>query len=325
MMIFTDPVVYQPIIDTVNPFWDIPRLESAPTDNTGTNPSNTPTDPIVSLGLPVDNNGTIHIIPSGKITLYTADGMQLTRIGKELIKNENGAIVGEKIVDYLTINEENGNVLPDTNRTFMMNWYGFARESIGSDGKVSISYETPDVYYSRIAREESGYIYPWEKLTIKNVVRKLMARVDLSYMDPVTKTIVSRNYDIPITIESEEVTKVYNTGLLTPLVIIGLVWWWISIYRRRQYHYNSHSTLIADDGDDEIAVLERARAVMFAREATRAATIAKKKPITKKSIAKTASIVKTPAKKPITKKSDTPVTVKKPVAKTAKPKVATQV
>ena len=248
MMIFTDPEQYQPLIDAVNPFWDLPKLESAPSsqDNNTTEPSNTSItpEPLISLGLPVDNQGTIHIIPAGKITLHTADGNQLLRIGKELIKNENGAIIGEKIVDYLTINEENGNVLPSTNRTFMMNWYGFARENIGTDGRVYISYETPSQYYSRIAREESGYLYPWDKLTLTHVTRTLSARVDLSYMDPVTKTVISRNYDLPMSIESDEIVKTLNTGLLTPLAIIALIWWWIAIWRRRRYHYNSHQTLI---------------------------------------------------------------------------------
>lgn len=92
-MVFTDPEQYQPIVDAVNPFWSLPKLESAPSIQDGDipTPSNTgiTPDPLISLGLPVDNRGTIHIIPTGKITLYTADGTQLLRIGKEIIKNEN--------------------------------------------------------------------------------------------------------------------------------------------------------------------------------------------------------------------------------------------
>jgi hypothetical protein len=293
MMVFTDPIIYQPILDTINPFWNTPSLESAPIraidSSTEDIENKNISEPIVSLWLPVDNRGTIHIIPEGKITLYTADGTQLMRVGKEVIKNENGAIIWEKIVDYLTINEEDGNVLPSTSRTFTMNWYGFARENIGTDGKAYISYETPSQHYSRIAREESGYIYPWEKLARIHIARMLTARVDISYMDPVTRTIVSRNYDLPIRMESDEVVKTYNTGLLTPIVIIGSIWLWTVVWRRRRYHYNSHNILIAENGDDEIAVLERARAVMFAKEATRAAISSQKNIIPK--ISKTKKIV----------------------------------
>ncbi len=125
-----------------------------------------------------------------------------------------------------------------------MNWYGFARETIGSDGKVSIIYETPSEHYSRMAREDSGYLYPWEKLTLVHVTHTLTAKVDLSYMDPVTKTVVSRNYTLPLSIDSDEIVKTYNTGLLTPLVLIALIWWWIAIWRRRGYHYNGHEIII---------------------------------------------------------------------------------
>lgn len=71
-----------------------------------------------------------------------------------MIKNDNGAIIGEKIVDYLTINEENGNVLPGLNRIFTMSWNGFAREYVTPTGTIAINYETPGVYYSRISQEE---------------------------------------------------------------------------------------------------------------------------------------------------------------------------
>lgn len=59
-MIFSDPVVYQPIIDTINPFWTIPKLESAPPIVANTPPpeivgKDITVDPIVSLGLPVEN------------------------------------------------------------------------------------------------------------------------------------------------------------------------------------------------------------------------------------------------------------------------------
>lgn len=70
-----------------------------------------------------------------------------------MIKNENGAIIGEKIVDYLPINEENGAILPGTNRIFTMSWNGFAHEYITVSGAVGINFESPGEYYSRITKE----------------------------------------------------------------------------------------------------------------------------------------------------------------------------
>ena len=70
-----------------------------------------------------------------------------------MVKNDNGAIIGEKIVDYLPINEENGAILPGTNRIFTMSWHGFAHEYITESGSVGIIFESPGEYYSRLATE----------------------------------------------------------------------------------------------------------------------------------------------------------------------------
>ncbi len=92
-MVFSDPEVQEEIIDFFDPLWSAPELDPNQKFET-------------SIGLPVKNKGTIHIVPEGKITLHEADGTQLKNIGKEFILNPNGVIIGEKIVDHLTINEE---------------------------------------------------------------------------------------------------------------------------------------------------------------------------------------------------------------------------
>ena len=277
-------------------------------------------DPIVSLELPVENKGTIHIVPTGKIMLYDTDGSQLTRIGKEFIKNENGAIVGERIVDYLTINEENGNVLPDTNRAFTMHWYGFAHNTTALDGTNQIEYQSPGDYYSQNAQKNIGFLYPWEKLVIQHSVRHISAHVHLSYMHPVTRQIIARDTEISLEITYDEIVKTWNTGLLTPLFLIILFWWWIVIWRRRRYRYTIDRTLLFDDdnnnnNNDEIAVLERAQRTLLARTAAQKTTT--KKDVTNNTVPKTTKKTPTPLDStPPTKK----VTPKKSVSRTVKSK-----
>ncbi len=54
--------------------------------------------------------------PIGRIELYDEDNTILRKIGKESIKTPDGVYLGEKIVDYLPINDEGGSVLPDGDR-----------------------------------------------------------------------------------------------------------------------------------------------------------------------------------------------------------------
>ncbi len=244
-MIFSDSSIRDSILDFFNPLWSAPELDPNITFNT-------------NIEIPVSNKGTIHINPEWKITLYEEDGTQLKNIWKELIINDNGAIIGEKIVDYITINEEQWNVLPWSNRTFKMDWSGFAREYITASGTIAINYETPGSYYSRISRENQGYIYPWEKLTISHTTKKLKAKIDLSYINPLTKTPVPQNSEIPLTIEYDEIIKTWNTGFIW---IFGLTAYIIFVLRRRKRaKWDKKSKNIDAIINHEIEVLETAKA-----------------------------------------------------------------
>lgn len=62
--------------------------------------------------IPLTNSGTIHLKPVGSIEIIDENGQVIPSIGREVIRDPNGVVQGERIVDYLPINESAGNVLP---------------------------------------------------------------------------------------------------------------------------------------------------------------------------------------------------------------------
>ncbi len=305
-MVFGDRANQDSIITFINPFWSAPELDPN-------------TKFITDITLPIHNKGTIHINPEGKITIHELNGKQLTSIGKELIKNQNGAVIGEETADYLTINEENGNVLPGTNRIFTMSWNGFARKYVTASGAIAINYEAPGIYYSRISKENQGYLYPWEKLEIHHTVKNLSARINVSYINPVTKEVVIKDSEIPLTVEYDEIIKTWNSGLIAT-ILIALSIYLIVTRRRRKQKMKSIDTGYLSH---EIHALERARAMHYdkkkdpsIRDMLKQKTAIK---IPKKSIEIIVAVSPKNTKKVVTK------TIAVPVKKVAKKAIAVPV
>jgi hypothetical protein len=243
-MVFTDPEeATKKLLQEINPVWEKPTLSSSGF--------------VVTLKIPVKNDGNIHIKPTGKISLYDGDTL-LTRIGKQVIMDENGVYIGEKIVDYLPINDDGGNVLPDTERIFSANWYGFASMDIDDTGKRIIQFESPSNYYSRIAEEGGQFIYPWEKLAIRKIQKQLTAKIEITYKNPKTGTDELRNLEIPVTIHYVQVARVINWSLIIIILLVLLVLY--SFFRGKKQEAHMHELEHeVDHLEHEIAVLERAK------------------------------------------------------------------
>lgn len=95
-------------------------------------------------------------------------------------------------------------------------------------------------------------------------------------MNPVTKELVNKDSDVPITVEFDEVVKSWNTGLLFIIFIILLLIYIISRRRKKPKKVTVDST-------DEIAALERAQSIMFAKMAAKLEKSEIKKTIRKSS------------------------------------------
>lgn len=74
----SDASAWNDLSQELNPFWEKPVLGK--------------TDLQVTLNIPVQNSGNIHIKPTGKIYIYDGEEM-LKKIGKESIVNENGVYI----------------------------------------------------------------------------------------------------------------------------------------------------------------------------------------------------------------------------------------
>jgi len=79
----------------------------------------------VTVEIPFENTWNTHIKPEWSVKLIDEDGNEIKQIWREAIINDNGAVIGEKIVDYIPINDSAWNVLPNTTRIFEWKWKGF--------------------------------------------------------------------------------------------------------------------------------------------------------------------------------------------------------
>lgn len=296
---FSDSSAWGDMIGELNPFWERPTLSK--------------TNLQISLSIPVENAGNIHIKPTGKIYLYDGDTM-LKKIGKESIVDENGVFKGERVVDYLPINDEGGNVLPNSERIFRIDWLGFASQELGDEGNSVISFESPSDYFARQSEDNIQVLYPWDKLSIRSSTKELTAKVEFSYKNPKTGADEVSTLELPITISYNYIAKTPNWGMIIIVALIILLAW--IIIRRR----NSEIEELEDELDDEIAALEKAQKTLLANKKTSSKKVTQKEVVAKKTLpaAKKSESKKITTKPAVTKeKTSTASSVKKAPAKKA--------
>ncbi|MDD2693958.1 MAG: hypothetical protein PHY14_03420 [Candidatus Gracilibacteria bacterium] len=236
--------------DSLDPLWSAPTLEK---ENTDFN---------VKFSIPVTNSGNIDVRPIGQIELYDENGNLLKKVGKESIKTAEGLYVGERVVDYLPINDEGGSVLPDGDRRriYSVDWKGFAYEGY-EDGKVIVKYQDPGDYYSELTMKDAAMIFPWEKLEIRTGKKLIKARVSLEYIGKDNK-VVPVEFEKDIMIQYKYIAKTLNIGgILLALFIIVLIW---ILFRKKSRieeleEENEDLEEEVDELEDEINELEKAK------------------------------------------------------------------
>jgi len=126
-----------------------------------------------------ENAGNIHLKPIGKIELVDENGEILKNVGKESIVNEKGAFLGEKMVDYIPVNDTYGNVLPKSKRVFDSLWQGFGYQELQEDGTKAVKFKDLTQYYAD--KTKQTYLQFWQSVHSRSVDKKIIANVSLSY------------------------------------------------------------------------------------------------------------------------------------------------
>lgn len=137
----------------------------------------------IAFEIPFDNNWNTHIKPTGKVTLKDEDGRQINQIWKQVILNEKWAIIWERIVDFIPINDIGWNVLPQTKRIFEWEWKGFPYKTHDDNGEEIVLYWSPDEYYSRKNIPENITLNFWERILERSNKKKVTADIHVAYTD----------------------------------------------------------------------------------------------------------------------------------------------
>lgn len=184
----------------------------------------------VDFQVPFKNTGTTHVKPTGKIILEDSQWKQLKAIWRELIVSDLGVIMWENIVDYIPINDTDGNVLPNTKRVFEWNWEWFPYKTYDDVGNEIIQHWNPSEYYTKQNKEEAGFLMFWERVCEAKRHEKITAFIDMSYTDE-NGEVVEFNSAKDFYINYTEEYVGINPYVVIPIVIFLSLLWFYMLWR----------------------------------------------------------------------------------------------
>lgn len=182
-----------------------------------------------------ENKWNTHIKPEGKIEITDEDGNTFKKIGKKIIVNEAWAIIWEEIVDYIPVNEQWGNVLPQTTRDFETEWQWFPYEWFDENGQKITKYKDLWEYYTERNMWDRNFLMFWEKEKQRENQKKLTANIKLTYQWSNDEDIeYSSAEDFYVSYTERYIG--YNWRVMIPLIILSIIFsfWFIIAWKRRK-------------------------------------------------------------------------------------------
>ncbi|MCD5375043.1 hypothetical protein LR010_01160, partial [Candidatus Gracilibacteria bacterium] len=272
----------------------------------------------IDFSFPINNTGNTHIKPTGKIVLKDENGDIIKAIGKETLSNDSGAVTGVNIVDYIPINDQDGNILPYSKRVFESQWKGFPYKTYDIEGNQVVNYWTPSEYYTQKNKQEAGFLMLWERVSETRQHKTITAEIEIIYYDedgnPVEFTSAQ---EFPIQYIEQKVTVnpyvilslllLFTAGLFT---WFGLRWWILGFKKsicwnceegiKSHWETCPHCSAIQNKKKHKAYEQQREKEVVK-KTNTKRKTPAKKT-ATKKTATKKAPVKKVAVKKSTTKK-----------------------
>ncbi len=192
----------------------------------------------VDFNIDFVNTWNTHIKPQWKIVI-SDNGVVIPKIGQEEIKNENDAIIGEKITDYIPINDEGWNALPNSKRTFEQQWSGFPYLILNEKWEREIKYRTFSEYFSNKNLSERQLLMFWEQVKLREKIKKLTAKIELWYTwEDGKEQEFNSAKDFNISYTEQYVWYNWFVVIILACIWLLLFWWILFALKRRKKEDN---------------------------------------------------------------------------------------
>lgn len=129
-----------------------------------------------------NNSWNTHLKPKGKIELVDENWEVLRKVWKEKIISPAGALIWEKVVDYIPVNEWGWNVLPSSDRRFISNWEWFGYTVLNeTNGQKEVQFKNLTEYYIDKTSEEQKFIKFYQTVKTRTVTKPITANYYLYF------------------------------------------------------------------------------------------------------------------------------------------------
>ena len=223
--------------------WDIEKIDLN-TDNK-VEKNNQNNDFEIKIIIPIENKWNTHTKPNGKITLIDEDWKIIKKVWKKIIKNNKGAIIGEKVVDYIPFNDIWGNILPWTKRVYDSSWKWFPHQEINENWEKEMFYWNPSEYYTKQNLNTTGFVYPWQRIESREQNKNITAKFNINYLDENWENVEynsAKDFDIKYTEDYLAINPYFFIALFLIFIWLILLFWilWFIFWSKKKRCINKN-------------------------------------------------------------------------------------